>query len=83
MINKVIYLRSLFKNTKPDVKLQKLISDAIVKANGIDDADEPLRGTKGSLQDSRKFILDNTEEFLWYAIDYSMADKFNDLFPPE
>lgn len=83
MRNKVIYLKSLFKNTKPDVKLQKLISDAIVKANGIDDADEPLRVTKCSVEDSRKFILDNTEEFLWYAIDYSMADKFSELFPPE
>ena len=83
MINKVLYLRSLFKNECPDVKLQKLISDAIVEANGIDDADEPLKGTKGTLQDSRKFILDNTEEFLWYAIDYSMVDKFNELFPPE
>ena len=83
MINKVLYLRSLFKNTHPDVKLQKLISDAIVQANGIDDADEPLRGTKCSVEDSRKFILDNTEEFLWYAIDYSMVDKFNELFPTE
>ena len=83
MINKVLYLRSLFKNECPDVKLQKLISDAIVQANGIDDADEPLRVTKCSVEDSRKFILDNTEEFLWYAIDYSMADKFSELFPPE
>lgn len=76
MPNKVLYLKSLFKNNKPDAKLQKLINEAIRKGEYISP-----KYRKARLEDSRSFILDNAEAFLWYAIDYSMADKFTeDLF---
>jgi hypothetical protein len=82
MDNKVIYLKSLFKDFKPNGKLQTLINTAIANANGVDENSRP-KEAKGSVMDTRKFILNNAEEFLWYAIDYSMADKFNDLFIKE
>lgn len=76
MPNKVLYLKSLFKNNKPDAKLQKLINEAIRKSEYISP-----KNRKAELEDSRSFILNNAEDFLWYAIDYSMADKFTeDLF---
>jgi hypothetical protein len=76
MSNKVLYLKSLFKNNKPDAKLQKLINEAIRKGEYISP-----KNRKAELEDSRSFILDNAEAFLWYAIDYSMADKITeDLF---
>jgi len=76
MSNKVLYLKSLFKNNKPDAKLQKLINEAIRKGEYISP-----KNRKGELENSRSFILDNAEAFLWYAIDYSMADKITeDLF---
>jgi|TARA_R100000482_G_C5029347_1_gene103330 hypothetical protein len=72
--NKVLYLKTLFKKNKPDVNLQNLINATIKAGNHIE---PPKEKRKGSIIDSRKFILDNAEEFLWYAIDYSMADKLN------
>ena len=76
MSNKVLYLKSLFKNNKPDAKLQKLINEAISKGEYISP-----KYRKARLEDSRSFILDNAEAFLWYAIDYSVAEKFTeDLF---
>ena len=76
MSNKVLYLKSLFKNNKPDAKLQKLINEAISKCEYISP-----KYRKARLEDSRSFILDNAEAFLLYAIDYSVAEKFTeDLF---
>lgn len=75
-MNKTIYLKSLIKGFKPDEKVMNLISETIFKANGL----EPDRKAKSTLQDSRKFILKNTQEFLNYAIDYSLADKFSGVF---
>ena len=72
--NKVLYLKTLFKKNKPDVNLQNLINATIKAGNHIE---PPKEKRKGSIIDSRKFILENAEEFLWSAIDYSMADKLN------
>jgi len=74
-MSKVIYLKSLFKGVKPDEKLQVLIKDALFKANGLTE-DAPK---KSSPLDSRRFILKHTEEFLSYAVEYSMYDKFVDI----
>lgn len=73
MSNKVIYLKSLFKEFKPDNKIEKIIKDSIFEANGLTE-----EGQKDNVKDSREFILKNTEEFLHYAVDYSMYDKFQD-----
>tara|TARA_B100001939_G_scaffold346922_1_gene367024 strand:- start:650 stop:895 length:246 start_codon:yes stop_codon:yes gene_type:complete len=76
--NKVLYLKSLFKGNKPDVKLQNLIN-ATITAGHL--TPPPKEKRKDTILDSRKFILKNAEEFLWYAIDYSMSEKFDrDLF---
>ena len=73
MSNKPLYLKLLFKEYKPDTKIEKLILEA------LDDAYvKPDDGVKDTLMDSREFILKNTEEFLNYAVDYSMYDKFSD-----
>lgn len=74
---KVIYLKAVFKGHKPDKKITKLIDEAIVKSNGLD----VLMKRKGRPLDSRKFILKHTEEFLNYAIDYSLYDKVSEGFP--
>lgn len=73
MRNKPLYLKLLFKDFKPDEKCDKLIIGALADAYI-----KPIEGKKDTLEDSREFILKHTEDFLGYAIDYSMADKFND-----
>ena len=75
-MTKVIYLKAVFKGHKPDKKITKLIDEAIVKSNGLD----VLKKKKGNPLDSRKFILKHTEEFLHYAVDYSLYDKVTEGF---
>ena len=74
-MTKVIYLNSLFKEQKPNKKAIELINKAIVEANGINPKAKPKKKL-----DARKFILKNTEEFLNYAVDYSMNDEMGDDF---
>jgi len=73
MQNRPLYLNLLFKDFKPDVKAEKLIlgamEDAYVK---------PIDGNRDKVEDSREFILKYTDEFLNYAVDYSVYDKFQD-----
>lgn len=73
MRNKPLYLKLLFKEFKPDEKAEKLIIGALADAYI-----KPVEGKKDNTEDSREFILKHTEDFLGYAIDYSMADKFSD-----
>ena len=73
MITKVIYLKSIFKGMKPNKKVTKLINDAIIKSDVL----KPTQNKK-SVKDSRKFILDNTEDFLGYAVEYALDDKFRE-----
>ena len=51
MSNKVLYLKSLFKNNKPDAKLQKLINEAIRKGEYISP-----KNRKGELENSRSLF---------------------------
>ena len=76
MRNKVIYFKSVFKGFKPDDKVTKLIDEALVKANVLNNG-----GNKKKLMDSRQFILKHTEDFLNYAVDYSINDKLNEFIP--
>ena len=71
---KVIYLKSLFNNDKPNKKAIKLIDEAIIKANGFN----PKSNSKKSIS-SKEFILRHTEDFLNYAVDYSLSEKLNDF----
>ena len=71
---KVIYLKSLFNNDKPNKKAIKLIDEAIIKANGFN----PKSNSKKSIS-SKEFILRHTEDFLNYAVDYSLNEKVKEF----
>ena len=72
---KVIYLKSLFNNDKPNKKAIKLIDEAIIKANGFN----PKSNSKKSMS-SKEFILRHTEDFLNYAVDYSLNEKVKEFY---
>ena len=74
-MTKVIYLKSLFNKDKPNRKAIKLIDEAITKANGYNP-----KGEKKHLTDSKQFILKYTEDFLNYAVDYSLNDKVMEFY---
>ena len=74
-MSKVIYLKSLFNKDKPNKKAIKLIDEAIVKANGYNP-----KSNKVNPISSKEFILKHTEDFLNYAIDYSLADKVQEFY---
>lgn len=87
-MTKAIYLKTLFKDFKPNKTVGKLIEDTILNSNGID-ADvyiKVIQNRKSKQQDTldgRKFILKHTGEFLEYAIDYSMMDKMQEFLKSE
>ena len=72
---KILYLNSLFPEQKPNKKAIKLINDAIVEANGVNPKEKPKKKIDG-----KKFILKHTEDFLNYAIDYSINEKVNEFY---
>ena len=78
MEHKVIYLKSLFKNFKPNPEtfpkeiLEQLDLDLTTSPKPID----PLADKKAG----RDFILKHTEEFLHHAVDYSMMDKMKEVW---
>ena len=74
-MSKVIYLNSLFNKNKPNKKAIKLINDAIVEANGFNPKEKPKKKIDG-----KKFILKHTEDFLNYAVDYSMNEKIDEYY---
>ena len=84
MINKTIYLKSLVKNFKP--KTEGFPKEIIkqLKALGID-LMKPKVKTSGieDAQAGRKFILKHTQEFLQYAVDYSIDEKIEDIIKPK
>ena len=78
--NKVIYLKSLVKNFKP--KAESLPKDILkeLKDLGIDLMKPKVKPmTKSDIQAGRDFILNHTEEFLQYVVDYSLDAKIGDI----
>ena len=73
---KVIYLKALFKKHKAENKLEKIIKDFVVQADIKVDKEKPKVSTGERSKVAREFILNNCEEFLAYAVDYSLYDKF-------
>ena len=73
---KIIYLKALFKKHKPENKLEKIIKDFVVQADIQVDKEKPKVSPQNRSKVARQFILDNCEEFLAYAVDYSLYDKF-------
>ena len=85
MTDKVIYLKSLFSKFKPKDKLPDDIKIAML-ALGVQVDKEKAAERKSSdvvqeFTSGRKFILQNMDEFLSYAIDYSVLDTMKDKFP--
>ena len=74
-MSKVIYLKSLFNNDKPNKKAIKLIDEAIIKANGFNPKGNPKKTIS-----SKEFILKHTEDFLNYAVDYSLNEKVKEFY---
>ena len=72
---KVIYLKSLFNNDKPNKKAIKLIDEAIIKANGFNPKAKSQKPVS-----SKEFILKHTEDFLNYAVDYSLNEKVKEFY---
>ena len=81
MENKVIYLKSLFKNFKP--KPEKFTKDILEELKRLDidliTAKKPV-DPHADKQAGRDFILAHTEEFLNHVIDYSMYDRIKDVW---
>ena len=73
---KIIYLKALFKKHKPENKLEKIIKDFVVQADIQVDKEKPKVSPQNRSKVAREFILDNVEDFLAYAVDYSLYDKF-------
>ena len=81
IMNRVIYLKSIIKNFKPKNKgfSKELIKE--LKALGIERLVKPKVKTtrKQEVEAGRDFILNHTEEFLQYAVDYSLDEKIGDI----
>ena len=74
-MSKVIYLKSLFNKDKPNKKAIKLIDEAIIKANGFNPKAKSQKPVS-----SKEFILKHTEDFLHYAVDYSLNEKVKEFY---
>ena len=81
MENKVIYLKSLFKNFKP--KPEKFTKEILEELKRLDidllTTPKPVN-IHADKQAGRDFILAHTEEFLHHVIDYSMYDRIKDVW---
>ena len=80
--NKVIYLKSLFSKFKPKETLPEDLKIEMAKLNLKVDGNknkpiDPLADQRAG----RKFILDNMEDFLNYAVNYSVIDRIKTDFP--
>lgn len=83
MNEQVIYLKALVnkqpKLTNTDefkIKVKSLAKDIYT--------DVVPKSYEQDCSEGRQFILKNLNQFLEYAVDYSLADKFNELlFYPE
>ena len=83
--DKILYLKTLCEEKGSDEKIAKEIKEAIefFKVAGINEfelkPEVKLKDPITDILEGREFILKNTEEFLNYAVDYSMVDKINDI----
>ena len=80
--NKVIYLKSLFSKFKPNETLSEELKIEMAKLNIDVNAfnNKPLNPLADQ-RAGRKFILDNLEDFLSYAVNYSLIDRMKTEFP--
>ena len=78
-MNKVIYLKSLVKNFKP--KAETFPKDLIkeLKDLGIDFVNPRVKDKVSDIQAGKAFIFKHAEDFLQYAVDYSLDEKIRDI----
>ena len=77
---KVIYLKALFAKHKNKKNVEKIIKDFIVQADYTKTTKEKLKvPPEDKSKVARTFILNNVQDFLGYAVENSMFDKFFDL----
>tara|TARA_B100000902_G_scaffold398232_1_gene464318 strand:+ start:1674 stop:1952 length:279 start_codon:yes stop_codon:yes gene_type:complete len=88
--DKLLYLKALCKEKGSDEKVVKEIKEAVDflnRTNGFNEftykPEVKVKDPITDLIEGREFILKNTEDFLSYAIDYSMVDKINDIIGSE
>ena len=80
--NKVIYLKSLYSKFKPNETLSEELKIEMAKLNLDVNAfnNKPLDPLDDQ-REGRKFILNNMEDFLNYAVNYSVIDRMKTEFP--
>ena len=80
--NKVIYLKSLFSKFKPNETLSEELKIEMAKLNlNVDAYNNKPIDPLADQRAGRKFILDNLEDFLSYAVNYSLIDRMKTEFP--
>ena len=74
---KVIYLKALFSKNKSKKNVEKIIKEFVVQAEFPRKKLKVSPEVKSKM--AREFILKYADDFLGYAVEYSMFDKFFDL----
>ena len=80
--NKVIYLKSLFSKFKSNEKLSEELKIEMAKLNlNVDAYNNKPVDPLADQRAGRKFILNNMEDFLSYAVNYSVLERMRHEFP--
>ena len=80
--NKVIYLKSLFSKFKPKETLPEDLKIEMAKLNlNVDAYNNKPIDPLADQRAGRKFILNNMEDFLSYAVNYSVLERMRHEFP--
>ena len=80
--NKVIYLKSLFSKFKSNEKLSEELKIEMAKLNlNVDAYNNKPIDPLADQRAGRKFILNNMEDFLSYAVNYSVLERMRHEFP--
>lgn len=70
-MTKILYLKTLCKTKAMKKKLTKQLKEALVSLNGIEDTYAKREDNPYAYRD---FILNNTQDFLEHAVEYSIND---------
>ena len=80
--NKLIYLKSLFSKFKSNEKLSEELKIEMAKLNlNVDAYNNKPIDPLADQRAGRKFILNNMEDFLSYAVNYSVLERMRHEFP--
>ena len=80
MKDHTLYLKALTKGSKPKtLETEAFKRDLEMLSKGLSPVVKP-RNPKEDEKAGRKFILENLEEFLNHSVEFSLADRLNDLW---